>query len=782
MHERSSRVNSANGQQSAAQFEGNYAGPYPSIQAPGSSLAEMFGVVRRRKWVLIGVVAGSLLLGGIILAMLTPRYTAEAMILIESQTSSIASISNAVAGLPSDAASVQSEAYILNSRTLAHRVIDKLNLVADPEFNEAISIAEARSRKASADRGAAENKRLEADPAYQKVADEFYSRLSVMPQMNSRVIAVQFVSEDAEKSSVITNALVEEYILSRLEAKYDSTERANHWLSERIAELRDMVEASEQEVEQLRQEFGLAKGDGTTLSANELSEINAQLIMSRASRAELSARLRELNRLTESPDGFRVASEFIDSPLIQSLREQQVQIERTLAELSSEYGAKHPRIINLNAEAQDVDKKIINEVNKTIGGFKNNINVARAKERSLEASIKNLKTEVGEANTNSIKVRMVEREAEANRTLLVTLTARQKETLTQEDFDFQAPDARIISYADAPVEPSFPNNIAIMALLFIGSTFLGLFLILLLELLDRGVTNGEELAMDTGVPSLGFAPFIKAIASGESLAVFASIRDSAYGQSIKTLNWGLKLGFPDDAPPRTIMVTSSVPLEGKSTIAMCLAYNQAVTGSKVLLIDADMRRPTIHTNSGMDRGPGLVGLLEEGATFDEVVVQYKDTDLYIVPAGQKNSYDSEGLINSASMTQLLQLAVHNYDLVIIDTPPVLACSDARILGSKVDATVFVVRWNATKLAVVRTAIDQLAATGTRFAGLFLSMVNLKSYSTYDYGDSGAYSGEMAHYYAGDPGTPRATPDKKAEEIWATTGRLFQMNKVESKAD
>ena len=779
MHERSQFGNRSNDAQSAASYtDGGYGAQYQAMQQSGASLTEMFGAVQRRKWVLISMVLGSLVLGGIILSMLTPRYTAEAMVLIESQASNIATIANVANGLPGDAAQVQSEAYILNSRTLAHRVIDKLGLINDPEFNAELSEAEARSRRTAADTNIEDQK---IDPAYQEVADEFYSRLSVMPQMNSRVISVQFVSEQPEKASVITNALVEEYILSRLEAKYDSTRRANEWLSERILDLRENVEASESEAAQLRQQFGMSEQDGTTLSSKELSEISANLIMSRATRAELTARLRELKRITESPDGVRLASEFIDSPLVQSLREQQVEIERTLAELSSEYGAKHPRMINLRAEAEDVKAKISNEVNKTIASYENDINVARAKERSLEASIENLKEDVGATNQNSIKVRMVEREAEANRTLLATLMARQKETLSEEDFDFQQPDARIISYADAPVAPSYPNNIAVLALLFIGSTFLGLFLILLLELLDRGVANGEQLAMETGVPSLGFAPFIPAIGAGETLPVFASIRDSAYGQSIKTLNWGIKLGFPDNAPPKTIMVTSSIPLEGKSTIASCLAYNQAVTGSKVLLIDADMRRPTIHKNSGMDRGPGLVGLLEEGATFDEVVVQYEDTNLDIIPAGRQNSYDSEGLVNSASMNQLLQLAAHNYDLIVIDTPPVMACSDARILSNKVDATVFVVRWSSTKLAVVRTALEQLSASGAHFAGVFLSMVDLKSYATYDYGDSSAYSGEMAHYYAGDPGTPRAAPDKRAEELWATTGRLFNFGS-DNKAD
>jgi capsular exopolysaccharide synthesis family protein len=209
------------------------------------------------------------------------------------------------------------------------------------------------------------------------------------------------------------------------------------------------------------------------------------------------------------------------------------------------------------------------------------------------------------------------------------------------------------------------------------------------------------------------------------------------------------------------MVTSSIPQEGKSTIACCLAYNQAATGSRVLLIDADMRRPSIYKKAGLDsgegfaallRGTGLAGVLQGKASFEDVMVRSVHSNLFIIPAGKESNYDSEMLVSSDAMQKLLSRARKEFDMVILDTPPVMACADARILASKVDATIFVVRWGSTKLAVVKLAIEQLANAGAKFAGSFLSMVNLKNYTTYNYGDVVAYTGEMASYYAGAPET------------------------------
>ncbi len=725
----------------------------------GNGLQEILGAILRRKWLLLGTITGTLALGFLVLSQISPAYTAEGMVLIEGQQSNFAALNAVAAGVPGDEASVQSEAYILFSGNLARRVIDRLNLLADPEFQDPEMVAVVPQAPVTAAQNPAEQDQdYQQAVAYKVAADKLGSRLTVLPQDNSRVIAVNFVSESPEKARAVVNTLLDEYILSRIEAKYESTKRANVWLSQRTSELRETVKTSEGSVEELRKQYGLIEGNGGTLSSQELAEINAQLIVARTERSEAESRLGELKRLVASASGIRTASEVLASPLIQRLREQQAGTERDIAELSTEFGPKHPRMVQLRAQSDDISNKIADEVYKTIDGLQNEASMARARESSLGQRLETLKNQVADANENSIAVRAAERDAEANRILLANLLARQSEAVSQEDLEFQQADARVISYADIPLEPSYPNKTAILALLFIGSTVLGLLIILVLESLDRGVRSGEDLYAETGVSSLGFSPLTASMQTEETLSVFAATRHSAFGQSMKTLDWSIKLGFTNKLP-KTIMVTSSVPQEGKSTIACCLAYNQAATGSRVLLIDADMRRPSIYKKAGLDsgegfaallRGTGLAGILQGKASFEDVLVRSGHSNLYIIPAGKESNFDSEMLVSSEAMLKLLAQAKDEFDTVIIDTPPVMACADARILASRVDATVFVVRWGSTKLAVVKLAMAQLASAGANFAGSFLSMVNLKNYTTYNYGDVVAYTGDMASYYSGSP--------------------------------
>ena len=730
------------------------------VAPEGSGLQEILGAILRRKWILLGTIAGVVLAGLLVLSQVVPAYTAQGMVLIEAQETNFGAINAVAPGLPGDAASVQSEAYILFSGNLARRVIDKLKLLDDPEFQDAeIAASQIPGPSASAGNEELAGEDHEQSVAYKVAADRFASRLAVQPQDNSRVIAVNFISESPDKARTIVNTLLDEYILSRIEAKYESTKRANVWLSQRTAELREKVESSESNVEILRKQYGLLEGNGATLSSQEMAEINTQLIVARTERSEAESRLGELKRLVASASGIRTASEVLDSPLIQRLREQQAGIERDIAELSTEFGPKHPRMVQLRAQSDDVSNKIADEVYKTIDGLQNEASMARARESSLGQRLEKLKEQVADANENSIAVRAAEREAEANRILLANLLARQSEAVSQEDLDFQQADARIISYADIPLEPSYPNKVAVVALLFVGSTVLGLLLILLVESMDRGVRSGEDLYAETGVPSLGFSPLTPSMQTDETLSVFAAVRHSAFGQSMKTLDWSIKLASRETRPPKTIMITSSVPQEGKSTIACCLAYNQAATGSRVLLIDADMRRPSIYKKAGLDsgegfaallRGTGLAGVLQGKASFEDVIVRSGHSNLYIIPAGKESNFDSEMLVSSDAMEKLLERAKEEFDTIVLDTPPVMACADARILSSKVDATVFVVRWGTTKLSVVKLAISQLASAGAKFAGSFLSMVNIKNYTTYNYGDVVAYSGDMARYYSGSP--------------------------------
>jgi succinoglycan biosynthesis transport protein ExoP len=728
------------------EYNGVPASDYRGGAAPADSdlgLSEIVRTILRRKWVLIGTIIPAMLIAVAIILQLTPLYTSETLILVATPQNNIAGL-DAVAPTPwRDMETVQSEAYVLGSRALADRVISRLNLAEDPAFNPALRNGVEAVETESADEAA----KLAAAQQGSSVVNLFLERLAVKPQEASRVISVSFTAEQPQMAAEVTNLIAEEYLLASRESKFESTKQTNSWLDMRIAELREDVEKAESAVEDWRRDSGLLAAKGVTLAAQELADVNAQLTMSRSTRAENEARLRQALELMESPGGANTASAVLDSLLIQRLREQESQVERRVAELGSEFGELHPKMIQLRAESRDLKERIETEVNKIIVGLQNEVAVSKAREKSLAQSLNSLKTRTAESNQKEVELRALEREAEANRLLLGTLLARQKETLSQEDFDFQLADARIISQAGVPVSPSYPPKAMILGLVFLSSGFLGLLIILVLELLDDGFRSCEQLEEATGLPSLGFVPETSELRHRGDLSNYLSERpNSAFGEAIRTLNWSLALAFPD-APPKTVLITSSHPDEGKSSIAITLAMTQALAGRRVLLIDADMRKPAVHSYLDLPPGPGLIDILSDNAEIDQVITTHEATGLSVITAGGLTR-NAPNLLGSRRMGSVLKDLSWRYDLIIIDSPPVLVGSDVRILSEKVDATVVAVRWAATRRVVVNRVLKQLQTAAGRIPLPVLSMVNAKKHAQYGYGDSGAFAGDLEKYYAG----------------------------------
>jgi len=503
----------------------------------------------------------------------------------------------------------------------------------------------------------------------------------------------------------------------------------------------------ERQVETARERLGLLGGDGITLASRELIELNTQLVLARSERAEAEARLSQIEELSPERDNNDSLNEVLNSSLIQRLREQESQLERKVAELSSEYGDRHPKMIQLRAEAQDLKARINREIGRIVAGLRSHVAVVRAREESLQKSLNGMKKQVAVANQTEIELRALEREAEASRSLLATMLARQKETLSQDDADFQQTNIRIISPADIPLQPSFPRTGVILGLVFIAAIIFGLIIILIMELLDDGFRSGDELERATGVPSLGFVPSVRTPESLQTLPKYLSDKpNTAFSEAIRTLNWSIGLAFPAPAP-KSVLVTSSLPGEGKTTIASCLAASQVAVGRRTLLIDADTRRPSCHELFGISRQPGLVDFLTGSASLNDVLIQNEQSDLFILPAGTP-SPNVANLFESEKMDKLLETLDKQFDFIVIDSPPVMAMTDARILCQKTDATVVVVHWAKTRRAIVRNTLMQLRGARARLAGSLLSMVDVKKHAQYGYGDSGAYTGDLEKYYAG----------------------------------
>ena len=568
--------------------------------------------------------------------------------------------------------------------------------------------------------------------------------VSVRVHGRSRVIDVTATSVQPKLAAAIVNTLADLYLVDQLEAKFEATKRATDWLNERVQDLRGQVAASESAVEEFRRRTGLTQSKDTTVTRQQISEINTQLILARAQTAEAGARLSQIRSLVESAGGVESAAEVLASPLIQRLREREADVARGVAEMSTEYGKRHPKMINAKAELEDIRTRIEVEVAKVVRGLENEVEVARARERTLQRNLDQLKRESGRLKSSEGQLRVLEREAVADRALFDTFLARLKETGQQDGI--QQADARIISRADVPAEASSPNKKLIIAGALAFSALLGVLLVFLLEHLDHGFRSSEQIESMTGASTLSLVPLLTVMRLKRSKPTDYVLNRpaSAFAESLRTLHTGILLSGLDDAP-KSVLITSSAPQEGKTTVATAMARLIARSGRKVLLLDGDLRRARTRSLLGLNGAYGLIAALGQHSALEDCI-QHDETSGLHVLATEGNVPNPPEVLGSQQMVALMVSLERTYDLIIMDSPPVLVVSDARILSRLADRTVFIVRWGETKRETVKLALKQLVESGADVAGIVLSMVNIRKNAQYGYADSSYYYGSARSYY------------------------------------
>lgn len=697
--------------------------------------------LNRRRNIIAGIAGVVTVLALLVAFMLPPRYRAEAIVMLDVRQTNVANLEAVLSGLPADSAVVRSEIDVISSRAMIGRVIDKLNLLADERYNTRLKSGFFASFGFGGDKLLPE--------AHDKldriaVADELARKLNVSNDGRSYAIVISFVSGDAAEAARIANAFADSYLVDQLETKFEATERANAWLNERLQKLKQQVEAAEKAVADFRRANNLTEVAGTTLTAQQLGEVNSKLVEARATRSQAGARLRGAQEMQKGRGGVEAVADVLTSQLIQKLREQESEVRRQLAELSNRYGDRHPTIINKRAELRDLQSKIGEETQKIIQGLANEVAIAKAKEDALQEELKRLEAQAGAGSLADVTLRQLEREAESNRALYQNYLNRFKQVADQESL--QEADARIISRADAPQSPYFPGKILFLLVGLVAGGGLGVCVAFLTEYFDRGFRGAAQIEQATGLAAIGVVPGLKNTTDRAPEDYVLDKPMSSYSEALRSVRTAIHFSNVD-APPKTVMVTSSLPGEGKTALCMSLARSLALAGNKVLLIEADLRRPRIAKAFGVSKEEGdIVQLVAGGKTFEQVVRKDEDSGLhYIVAHGRTPS--TQDLLGSRHMAALLKSCAAAYDLVIIDTPPVLAVSDAAMVARHVDTCVFVVRWAKTPRDVAAQAIRQLAGFNVRLAGAVLNQVDLEAHAKYGYGDQGYYYGRYREYYS-----------------------------------
>jgi capsular exopolysaccharide synthesis family protein len=715
-------------------------------------------ILWRRKWLIATVVVVITGVVGLFSFTVTPRYEATLQIVFESRTGPAFDLKAAAAGQPQDEPALVSEIDVIQSRNLSERVVEALGLADDPEFNANLRsegavlqwirkwlpwLAPASEAEKLINSGLPQEKLGQIE--HELVIDEFIRGISAKQTPRSRTINIAFVSTSVETAADVLNKLAELFLVSRLEDRFANAQRASRWLTSRVQGLRDRVEESEKAAENYRREHGLFEGDRATLITEQISQLSGNLTEATIARRAAEANVAQVSRLLPSAKDVEVASQVLQSTLIQRFREQELALERKEAEMRQKFGPQHPLMIQVEAEKKSLNDSVRLEINKILRDVKNEAQVAREREAALTRDMEALKAEVATSNQAAVGLHALQREAEANRLLLDKFLTAFMETSAQEDVSSQLPDARIISAAPLPKIPYFPKPTLFIAVALLASTVVGVMLAIAVEHVDAGFRSAEEIEHLTGVPVFAHIPRVsEGKPSDGGIASYVLKRPkSAYAEAIRAIHIRLLMAYHGETP-KVVLFTSAEPLEGKSSIAVSLARQQVDAGQRVIIVDGDFRRSRIAQCTQLAAKPGLSEVLMGTVTWRDVVQTDTLSAAQVIVAGEQ-SVNQGALAGSKLFNALLEELRAEYDLIILDSAPVMALADTHIIAAAADVTLMVVRWGKTRRRVVRYAIEQLTKFGGQVDGTILSMVNVKKLASYGYGDSGYYS---ARYYAG----------------------------------
>jgi len=737
---------------------------------PSGLAAELFGVnpsagadpgailkiLRRRYRLILACVGIITAISAGVVMQITPRYAAETTILLDPRKTSVVDLNAVLSGLPNDISVLRGEIDILRSPPLAEEVVRKLNLTSVPEYNgrlrpttmlaAALDGADALLSPIKPLLGIAPPPPpAEIDPQaeLQNAAQTLIGQIDVTNDGRSYILKIRLQSENRKLAAQLANTLVDTYLQAQLESKFEAVRRANDWLNEHLATLRQEVQTADQAVQTFKAQHNITQvtdsKNGGTIMSQQLSELNTQLILASADRAQKEATLRQIQDQLKS-GGVDAAAQVLASPLIQQLRKQQTDLMQQEAQLLTKYKPAHPAIINIKAQEQDLQGKIKEEIDKVVRAMAGDVAAVRTREAALNSGLQQLQRSSVVQNAASVQQHELERQAESTKTLYENFLNRFKQTSAQEDI--QQADARIVARANEPGGPSYPRTRVMIGVAFLASILLGICAAIGIERLDNTFRTAQQVEHLAQVAALGLIPTTKSRESAVDLVVKDPM--SSYSEAIRTVRTALRYSDIDN-PPKVVLVTSALPQEGKSVTSLSLARSVAFSGGRSLIIDCDVRRPSIGKALKSDATVGLLSLFEPDADIRAAIQVDELSGMHFITstAGTSNPQD---LLGSKQFRSLIERLRPHYDMIVLDTPPVLAVSDALILSHLADATIFLVRWGRTPRSVTLGALGTFRQNGGHLAGMVLTRVDFRQHATYGFGDNGYYYGRYGDYY------------------------------------
>lgn len=685
-------------------------------------LVELVRTFWRGKFLICGFAFLGLLLGGYVAyGLAVPKYTSSADVMLENRQEQLVDLDSIISGLAADQATVNTEVLVMRSRRLAQKMVERLNLLEDPEFNIALQEESAFSPGVLIGliRGALLGPRdIPASDVAQRELDatvgELLKSVSVKNTQDSYVFTITAVTEDPRKSALLANTLADLYIEDQITVKREATLKATNWLGDRVAELKQTLETADADVKKFVGETELVSPETLVLLNRQLKDLRDRISDAEKQAVDQSAELANYVAAIDAGDVTAMMA-LTDDALI----------------------------ARMTATDPADSKEIKSRFARITGELRSELRRTEAQLTALRASLLRLEDDVESQSADLVALQQLQREAEASRLIYETFLNRLKEATVQQGI--QQADSRLLSSAVVPIIASEPRRSVILALgLVLGGLF-GMAVVFVRQMIHSGFRTAEMLEQASGVTVMGQIPRMPVKARDQLLGYLNTNPTSAAAEAIRNLRTSVLLSNIDQ-PPQVIMSTSSIPGEGKTTQAVALTQNLSLMDRKVLLIEGDIRRRTMNAYFDVDHNVGLISVLSGDKTLAEAVQRVDGLDADIL-VGEKTATNAADVFASATFQAFLIDARTKYDVIIIDTPPVLVVPDARVIATHADAILYNVKWDSTSRHQLKEGLRQLAMVNARVTGLVLAQVDPKGMKRYGYSDRyGAYSAYGKGYY------------------------------------
>jgi len=676
--------------------------PDPAFEDDSIDLVDLVRTLWRGKlWIVLATVLAGAAAWGYATQIAVPKYTARATVALDNRQGAMVDFENVMSGLSGDQATINTEVEVLRSRNLLDKLVQDMGLLGDPEFNPFLD---------------ADTPAPSPHHELNATVDRVTRAIAVSNLRSSYVFSITTITTDPGKSANMANRLAEIYIEDQLAVKFEAMETATEWLSERVATLRIELETAEARIKSFATNTDLVSVEALEGLNRQIKDTRTRVDGLMATRDALAGQIAALEAAQDGGDHAGIARLTGDAALV-----------RLAGEIDS---ASNAELFAARFET------ILDRARADLGR-------ARAQVTSLGESLTRLEADYARQADDLVELQQLERETQALRAIYEYFLTRMQETSVQRGI--QQADSRILSHAVQPVQPSEPRTSLVLTLGAILGLIAGAGAVLLREMMHNGFRTAEALEGETGITVMGQLPKIPARQRRAVIEYLVEKPTSAAAEAVRNLRTSLMLSNLD-RPPQVILSTSSLSGEGKTTTAISLAHNYAGLGKKVLLIEGDIRRRVFSEYFDYEKSEGLLSILS-GAVRLEDAIQRLDLIGVDMLIGEQSSTNAADVFSSDRFSSFMEDVRHKYDIIIIDTPPVLLVPDSRIIAQEADAVLFTVKWDSTSRAQVRESMRQFATAGISVSGAVLNQIDPKGMKRYGYGGQyGAYAAYAHNKY------------------------------------